>query len=89
MLSAQSLFKKTPYRRFAGKFTRSSDCLENFSWNREHFVQKLFAVSKSLLYSKLRCFEMCTLWAGFAVGQRNWRRAKYHGSSRLRLARVC
>jgi hypothetical protein len=33
----------------------------------KNFVQKLFEVSKSLLYSKLRCFGIYALPVGFAV----------------------
>jgi len=40
---------------------------KDFFGKLKDFVQKLFEVSKSLLYSKLRCFGIYALPVGFAV----------------------
>ena len=40
---------------------------QRFFWKLKNFVQKLFEVSKSLLYSELRCFGIYALPVGFVV----------------------
>jgi hypothetical protein len=50
-----------------GVFPRPPERAGVFFRKLRNFVQKLFEVSKSLLYSELRCFGICALPVGFVV----------------------